>query len=78
MIVKNVSQRFTAEQAFNHPWIQNGESLSKAAVQKPEYAVDLKHTMDLLKLQKIILLYMTNNKFDIKKLEQNFIQADTN
>ena len=78
MIVKNVNQRFTAEQAYNHPWIQNGESLSKAAVQKPEYAVDIKHTMDLLKMQKIVLLYMTNNKFDIKKLEQNLVTADAN
>ena len=32
--------------------------------------------MDMLKMQKIVLLYMTDNDYDILKLEQNFITAD--
>ena len=32
--------------------------------------------MDMLKMQKIVLLYMTDNNYDILKLEQNFITAD--
>lgn len=68
LIVKNVNQRYTAEQAFNHPWIQNGESLNNETVMKQEYAEDFSKTMDLLKMQKIVLLYMTDNNYDIAKL----------
>ena len=59
LIKKDVSQRYTAEQALNHPWIQNSSLHSNDAMSN-ETAKDLEDTIQLLRNKKAILVYLSN------------------
>jgi len=56
LIKKEVDQRYTAQEAFNHPWVQNfahhsDQSLSENSI------VDMQATVQLLSLRKAVLSY---------------------
>ena len=57
--MKDVNQRFTAEQAFNHPWIQNNSELSEKPL--PDSAIkDMGETLDNAKrLKRAVLTYLS-------------------
>ena len=58
LIVKDVSLRYTAEQAFAHEWIQQAHSLSSEPMQAEAFK-DMNETVDKLKLRKVVLLYLS-------------------
>ena len=58
LIKKDVNERYTAEQALNHPWIQNSASHSTVP-NSDATAEDFKETYNLLRQRKAILLYLS-------------------
>jgi len=57
--VKDVNLRFTAEQAYNHPWIQNNSSLSDKPVSVSTIH-DIKETLTAAKrLKRAVLTYLS-------------------
>ena len=60
LIVKNVNERFTAEQAFAHPWIQNNELLQTETLEEPTFK-EMETTLNAARVQKVVLLYMSQN-----------------
>ena len=78
LIQKDVNKRFSAEEAFNHPWIQNNESQSSQSM-APQTFTELQDTLDMIKVRRVTLVYLTekmtpNNFAD---LQSEFLQADT-
>ena len=56
LIKKEVEQRFTAQQAFNHPWIQNQEQLSEQPI-STESIQNMAQTVQEMELRKAVLSY---------------------
>lgn len=59
LIVKDVDQRYTAEQALNHPWITQNSQLSASADVINEPVVnEINATINQAKLRKVIIGYL--------------------
>ena len=72
-----MNERFTADQAFAHPWIQNQEQLKNEPLNEETYA-EMKSTLNHAKVQKVVLLYMSQNtpEKNMKKLQEAFDAID--
>lgn len=58
LIQKDVQSRFTASEAFNHPWIQDN-SLTSEQSMPPQAFQDMSGTLDKIKVRKAVLLYLS-------------------
>ena len=67
LIKKDVNERYTAEQAFNHPWIQNHSILSDQSVSMDTMA-DMELTVRIVEIRKAVLSY-----FCQEVTEQNLV-----
>ena len=63
MIRKDVNERFTAEQAFNHPWIQNRSSLSAQPISEATVN-EMAKTVKEVDLRKAVLSYFSQTTSD--------------
>lgn len=78
LIVKDVAQRFTAEQAFNHPWIQNNSTLSDKPMAEQAFK-DIVETLDNAKrLKRAVLTYLSQRftASNLSELKKAFTAAD--
>ena len=56
MIKKDVNLRFTAEQAFNHPWIQDQSTASVESIDQ-QTIESMESTVREVQLRKAVLSY---------------------
>lgn len=79
LLVKDVGQRFSAAQAYNHPWIQ-----TVVDTQDNHIAVDafdnMKNFMDAVNFKKATLIYLAAKLPEerIEDLRSLFIKVDAN
>jgi len=79
--VKSVSKRYTAIQAYNHPWVrQQVENENKNVTVPPEVIDNLQSFLESKALKKAILLYVAQQipENEIVNLKQLFVKMDTN
>jgi len=75
--VKNVNSRFTAEQAFAHPWIQDQESLKVDNLNEGTFE-EMEKTLNHARVQKVVLLYMSQHtqQKNLTLLQDSFNKID--
>lgn len=76
--MKDVNQRFTAEQAYNHPWIQHNSSLSDKPLAE-QTINDMRETLDnAQRLKRAVLTYLSQriSTANLQTLKQAFSDAD--
>lgn len=79
MLVKDVTKRFSAEDAYNHPWVSEAvENLDKTIA--AEAFENMRRFMDAVNLKKATLIYLASKlpEKDIEELRKLFIQIDLN
>jgi len=78
LLVKDVNARYSADDAYNHPWIQNVQELPNS-----ELAIDafenMKNFMEAVSFKKTTLIYLAQKLPEkyIEELRKAFIQIDT-
>jgi calcium-dependent protein kinase len=81
LLVKTVSKRYTAVQAYNHPWMkQQVDNENKNLVIESEVIVNIQNFLESKALKKAILLYVAQQipENEIVNLKQLFVKMDTN
>jgi len=81
LLVRNMSKRYTAAQAYNHPWVQQQvESESRGLAIDPEVITKIGDFLESQALKKAILLYVAQQipEKDIEHLKKLFVMIDTN
>jgi calcium-dependent protein kinase len=58
LIQKDVNLRYTAEQAYNDPWIQQCSGLSEQPIPATTFN-DLKETVDKIKMRTVVLTHLS-------------------
>ncbi|CDW81524.1 protein kinase domain containing protein [Stylonychia lemnae] len=79
LLVKDVSQRYSAADAYNHPMIQNIENNLETGI-APEAFENMKRFIDAANLKKATLIYLAAKlpERDFEELRKLFIQVDSN
>lgn len=79
LLVKDVSKRYDAVQAFNHPWIQDIQYQLDTEI-AGEAMENMKNFMDAVSLKKATLTYLAAKlpEKNIEDLRQMFIKIDEN
>jgi len=81
LLVRNMTKRYTAAQAYNHPWVQQQvESESRGLAIDPEVITKIGDFLESQALKKAILLYVAQQipEKDIDHLKKLFVVIDTN
>jgi serine/threonine protein kinase len=78
LIVKDVNQRYTAEQAFNHPWIQNNTAHSNAPLPEEAYREMQDTIRGAKRLKRAVLTYLSQriSTANLQELKKAFEGAD--
>ena len=79
LLVKDVTKRFSAEDAYNHPWV--AEKVENIDIAIAEEAFEnMRRFMDAVNLKKATLIYLASKlpEKDIEELRRLFIQIDLN
>ena len=81
MLNKDISQRFSAAEAFAHPWVQNAVTKSLKTFEiSPKIIKNLEQFRATTRLQQATLSFIATNMFsgqEIKELREAFIVLDT-
>ena len=78
LIKKEVAERYTAQQAFNHSWIQNFSQLSDESISM-ESMQDMKEVVQEMELRKAVLSYFCTavSQENLILLKQALMSRDT-
>lgn len=79
LLVKDVSRRYTAADAFNHPWIQNVQNIVDTSIASDAFD-NMKNFMEAVDFKKATLIYLAAKLPEqcIIELRQLFIMIDIN
>lgn len=79
MLVKDVTKRFSAEDAYNHPWVSESVENLDIAIAAEAFE-NMRRFMDAVNLKKATLIYLASKlpEKDIEELRKLFIQIDLN
>lgn len=79
MLVKDVTKRFSAEDAYNHPWVSDSVENLDVAIAAEAFE-NMRRFMDAVNLKKATLIYLASKlpEKDIEELRKLFIQIDLN
>jgi calcium-dependent protein kinase len=79
LLVKDVNRRYTAIEAYNHPWIQNAKELSSLEIAGDAFT-NMKNFMDAVNLKKATLTYLASKLPEryLEDLRRTFIFIDSN
>ena len=77
LLVKDVNQRYSAVEAFNHPWIQKSEEIIDNEIAAEAFD-NMKNFMQAVNLKKTTLIYLASKlpEKNIDELRKLFIQID--
>ena len=79
LLVLDVAKRLSAEEAYNHPWIQGGEDQIDTEIASEAFE-NMKQFMQAINFKKAALIYMASKmpEKNIEELRKLFIQMDLN
>jgi len=79
LLVKDVTKRFSAEDAYNHPWVSESVENLDIAIAAEAFE-NMRRFMDAVNLKKATLIYLASKlpEKDIEELRKLFIQIDLN
>ena len=74
LLVKDVEKRYTAEDAYNHPWIVGGEELIDSEIAAEAFD-NMRLFMDAVNFKKAALIYLASKlpEKNIEELRKLFI-----
>ena len=77
LLVKDVNRRYSAEQAYNHPWVQNVTDALQSEIAADAFE-NMKNFIDAANFKKASLMYLAFKmpEKDIEELRKLFIQID--
>jgi calcium-dependent protein kinase len=81
LLVRNMAKRYTASQAYNHPWVQQQVEVESRDLEvDPDVIKKLGDFLESQALKKAILLYVAQQipEKDIDHLKKLFVMIDTN